>query len=462
MYALKEKFEYRINRSNKTHFSASCRDKDRKFKLSAVCDIDGSYWTIKKFEKVHSCKLDFRNNSNRQAPIKVITAEIANKLLVDGYLIRPKDVVAEMRLKHGIDILYNKAWKAKEYAESFVYGEPLQSFQKLPSYLYMLEQAIPGTVTKMQTDSKNRFQYLFMALGPSINGFLSGCRPVISIDATYLKGKYRGVLFVAAAKDGNEQIYPLAFGFADGETVGAWTWFLSNLHSIIGSPPELMLISDRHKSIEMAVNKVFPLSAHGLCGFHMKQNIIGKYKKNKKVIKLFELASRVYRISDFDHLMEELKNIEPNAYDYLIHVNIRKCTRAHSPVQRYHIMTMNIAESMNSALRFSRKLPICTCVEFVRSRMQKWFNDRRNHALTSTCPLTEAASDFLTDSIECSHSLEANPVDNSIYLVKDGRKDGIVNLKEKTCSCRKFQFELLPCRHAVAAIRYVNISYLRP
>ena len=47
----------------------------------------------------------------------------------------------------------------------------------------------------------------------------------------------------------------------------------------------------------------------------MKQNIIGKYKKNKKVIKLFELASRVYRISDFDHLMKELKKIEPNAYD---------------------------------------------------------------------------------------------------------------------------------------------------
>ena len=68
----------------------------------------------------------------------------------------------------------------------------------------MLEQTSLGTITKMQTDSKNMFQYLFMVLDPSINGFLSGCRLVISIDATYLKGKYRGVLFVAAAKDGNE------------------------------------------------------------------------------------------------------------------------------------------------------------------------------------------------------------------------------------------------------------------
>ena len=70
--------------------------------------------------------------------------------------------------------------------------------------------------------------------------------------------------------------------------------------------------------------------------------------------------------------------------------------------------------------------------------MQKWFHDRRNHAETSTCPLTKMASDFLTDIIESSNCLEATPIDNSIFLVKDDRKNDIVNLKEKTCSCRKF------------------------
>ena len=126
------------------------------------------------------------------------------------------------------------------------------------------------------------------------------------------------------------------------------------------------------------------------------------------------------------------------------------------------MMTTNIAESMNFALKFAHKLPICTFVEFLCSLMQKWFHDRHNHAETSTCPLTKVAFGFLTVTIESSNCLEANPIDYSIYLVKDGRKDGIVNLKEKTCNCRKFQFELLPYRHAVAAIRYVNISYLRP
>ena len=84
----------------------------------------------------------------------------------------------------------------------------------------MLEQTILGMVTKMKIDSKNRFQYLFLAFSSSINGFLS-CRPVIAIDKTYLKRKYKGVLFVAATKDGNKQIYPVAFGFVNGETIRA-------------------------------------------------------------------------------------------------------------------------------------------------------------------------------------------------------------------------------------------------
>ena len=80
------------------------------------------------------------------------------------------------------------------------------------------------------------------------------CRLVIAIDAMYLKGKYKGILFVAVTKDGNEQIYPVEFGFIDGEAIRAWSWFLTNLHSTIASHPELMIISDRHKSIKKAVN----------------------------------------------------------------------------------------------------------------------------------------------------------------------------------------------------------------
>ena len=117
-----------------------------------------------------------------------------------------------------------------------------------------------------------------------------------------------------------------------------------------------MIISNRHKSIKKAVKQVFPLASHGLCGFHIKQNVTTKFRKDKKVIAMFELTSRVYRMYDFDHQMEELDKINSDAYDYLIDTDIHKWACAHSPVNHYHMMTTNIAKSMNSTFRFSHKL----------------------------------------------------------------------------------------------------------
>ena len=53
-YALKQKFEYRITRSSKTCFLASCKDKNCTFKLRASSVQEGSYWTVAKFVRDHS------------------------------------------------------------------------------------------------------------------------------------------------------------------------------------------------------------------------------------------------------------------------------------------------------------------------------------------------------------------------------------------------------------------------
>ena len=44
------------------------------------------------------------------------------------------------------------------------------------------------------------------------------CRPVISIDATHLNGKYKGKLMIAMAIDANNEIYPLAFAVVEKES----------------------------------------------------------------------------------------------------------------------------------------------------------------------------------------------------------------------------------------------------
>ena len=54
----------------------------------------------------------------------------------------------------------------------------------------------------------------------------------------------------------------------------------------------------------------------------------------------------------------------------------------------------------------------------------------------------------------------AEPVDKYVYHVKGGTKDRVVNLTDKTCTCRSFNLDLISCSHAYAAIRYVYIWLL--
>ena len=46
------------------------------------------------------------------------------KLQENECIIRTKDVIGNVRVDHNIDILYSKTWKANEYTQNLIYGDP--------------------------------------------------------------------------------------------------------------------------------------------------------------------------------------------------------------------------------------------------------------------------------------------------------------------------------------------------
>ena len=62
------------------------------------------------------------------------------------------------------------------------------------------------------------FTRFFCAFKASIDGFLFGCWPYISIDSTYLNGQWNGQMPAAQALDGHNWMFLLAFGLFDEET----------------------------------------------------------------------------------------------------------------------------------------------------------------------------------------------------------------------------------------------------
>ncbi|KAL0536263.1 hypothetical protein IC582_025206 [Cucumis melo] len=192
------------------------------------------------------------------------------------------------------------------------------------------------------------------------------------MDEIFLKNKHCGQLIVAVCLDGNNQIYPLAFGVVDRETDDSIQWFLEKLKGAIGEVLNLGFVIDRKTCFSKGISVVFPSAFHSLRVQHLTQNLHVKYK-NDTVATLFYNASRTYRESTFLKVWRHLLAFPNGSGKYLYDVGIARWSRVHFPGRRYNMMITNIAESTNSILKETGDLPISSFLEHVRALLQRWF-----------------------------------------------------------------------------------------
>ena len=95
---------------------------------------------VRSFVNEHTCPLEEVHHRHRQASAVIIGEVVASRLQQsDGRLMRPKDIIGDMKTMYGIQIMYSKAYDALQYALSLTYGTHEESFQLLPSFAYVLK-----------------------------------------------------------------------------------------------------------------------------------------------------------------------------------------------------------------------------------------------------------------------------------------------------------------------------------
>ena len=83
---------------------------------------------------------------------------------------------------------------------------------------------------------------------------------------------------VAVIHDGNHQLFPIQFFFAEAERRDSWEWFLANLSLSLGKPKDLTIISDRPKCLIPAVQAMMSNVKHYFCCHQIVENIKGSFK----------------------------------------------------------------------------------------------------------------------------------------------------------------------------------------
>ncbi|TYK16237.1 protein FAR1-RELATED SEQUENCE 3-like [Cucumis melo var. makuwa] len=191
----------------------------------------------------------------------------------------------------------------------------------IPKFAYILELNNPGYVVEYNADSNGKFLYFFMALSASISGW-QHCRLLISIDETSMKNKYGSTLLSASTPDANDEIFSLAFCVVDYENDSSLTWFCNQLKRIIGGRNDIVIVSDKHKSICKAIDVVFPNVLHRMCLVHLLRNLKLKYKRIVNTV--FHACGKAYNIVDFEHEMCLLESSALSIHEELQSIDFSK------------------------------------------------------------------------------------------------------------------------------------------
>ncbi|XP_073153608.1 uncharacterized protein [Henckelia pumila] len=244
-------------------------------------------------------------------------ANVAKEKLRGEPSYRPCTMQQDLQREFGVELEYRKVWKSKELAMHDIHG------------------TYEGCYVRLRC----------------------GCRPLIFLDDTHIKNKYKRCILVVVSKDANDDLFTIAYAVVDAEN---------------DTP-----------SIIKAVNQLFPGSGHAYCLRHFVDNFVKKVlrsypRHNKKHwSSVFKKAVYALSFQEYEQHINIIFESMPLARGFILNYDPQSWANALFVGNRWGVINNNIAECWNS-----------------------WFE------------------------------------------VVDGEKSFVVDLADRTCSCRAWYFKI--------------------
>ncbi|XP_021736239.1 uncharacterized protein LOC110702797 [Chenopodium quinoa] len=425
------------------------------FKVFASKLVKQQTWQIKTLNLDHSC---FRVKKN-----KMLTAEYIAERYLEEFRSNPgwriKEIRARILNDLGVDVSYYKAWLARCRAKLLIFGSAREQYARVWDYGKAVMKYNPGSGCNVVVDGIDRpepplFMRMFICLRPLRDGFAKGCRPLIGLDGCHLKGAFPGQILVAVAKDGNNNLFPLAWATVEIENQETWGWFLESLMSMFthDQGAGLTIMSDRQKGLIKAMADVIPKAEQRFCVRHIwanfKLNFTGSTFKE-----LFWRAARATTIFEHEIAMESIKFLDEEAYEYLINIPPHHWSRhAFTPNCKSNMLLNNMCETFNAVIRPARDKPILTQMEWMRRYIMNRNNEKWEDSKTVTHNLVPYVRHVLGRIDFVARSCVVQPSRGNTFEVQLKDDQVLVDLDKETCTCYHWELTGIPCVHAYACI----------
>nr|XP_016468508.1 PREDICTED: uncharacterized protein LOC107791034 [Nicotiana tabacum] len=127
-YAIAQRFEFRVDRSNAVSYALSCISEDCEWRFKASSINKSELFKVREFIDNHTYPLKDKVYEQRQSRNSLICGMIRPKLTNYKRKYTPKDIIDDVKSDLGVDISYMLAWRAKEKPIVVVDGSHLKSY----------------------------------------------------------------------------------------------------------------------------------------------------------------------------------------------------------------------------------------------------------------------------------------------------------------------------------------------
>ena len=460
-YAIAHRFVYRLKKNDTNRASGRCVAEGCSWRIHASWVPAAQSFRIKKMTKSHTCGGQSWKSVH---PAKNWLVNIIKDRLQDSPHHKPKDIAKCIFQDFGIELNYTQVWRGIEDAREQLQGSYKEAYNLLPWFCEKLMETNPGSIAKLLINDDKRFERLFVSFRASLHGFKNGCRPLLYLDATSLKSKYREILLIATAVDGNEGSFPVAFAIVDVETDDNWSWFLEQLKSAISTLQQpITFVSDREKGLKRSVLEIFVNAHHGYSIYHLMEN----FKKNLKgpfhgdgrssLPINFLAAVHATRLDGFRKFTEEIKRVSSKAYNWVMQIEPECWTTALFEGEHYNQITVDVIHTYINLIEEVRELPITQKMEVLVHMMMDSINTSKTDSSTWSSKLTPSKEEKLQDEIIKARSLKVLFSSDTLFEVHDDSIN-MVNIDSWDCSCLQWKATGLPCCHAIAVFNCTGRS----
>ncbi|XP_047949499.1 uncharacterized protein LOC125195387 [Salvia hispanica] len=163
-------------------------------------------------------------------------------------------------------------------------------------------------------------------------------------------------------------------------------------------------------------------------------------------------------VEQYERRMEALKVKNVAAYNYLVAAAPKEkwVTAFFSEHARCDSLLNNMCETFNSKIVEAREMAIITMLEELRTKQMQRIQYRGKWIQTYDYPVPPVIKEYIEKESKHAGSWRAIFNGDDSYQVSGPGGQFVVNLRHKSCTCRRWQIRGIPCVHAVSCILKID------